>query len=102
MLCSIDLFMATLVCLIAHVSPDDNSDTFVVVQDDQKLSSESDDSSDEKEMDEAKVQRVKSVLRREDVHSKFERLKKLRAQGANRTEGPTDQVRYECVLLGGV
>lgn len=60
------------------------------------MSSESDDSLDEKEMEEVKVQRVKRVLRREDVHSKFERLKKLRAQGANRTEDTTE-VRYDCV-----
>ncbi len=69
-------------------------DTFIVLNDDGDVpppshvdggNSSSDESSDEKDMDEGKVERAKKVLRMEDVNTKFEKLKKLRAQGVNRS-----------------
>ena len=58
-----------------------------MVVDNNDEGSSSDESSSEEVMDEGKVERVRGVLRREDVHTKFETLKKLRAQGVKNKDG---------------
>ena len=61
----------------------------------------SDESSDERELDEGKVERTKKVLRMEDVNTKFENLKKLRAQGViNRGADHGNDDLEVCIGLG--
>ena len=55
-------------------------------------SSSSDESEEEREVDEGKLERVRRVLRIEDIQSKFEKLKKQRAHGISRIDNDDPEV----------